>query len=327
LSIVRILGRLCCPWCLHGTDGCESALRAAATEWVCARCTRAYPVVDGVPDLRFPGMNAGSQDEHAVHFYEREYSGEGYGRDDQDEHVRPLERWLADVAADALVLELGPGRGALQALHPGYVGTDLSVNSLRRFVRAPSFASDAQRLPLRSGSVDFLYTVAVLEHIPRPERSLAEIARILAPGGTAYLAPAWNCRTWAAQGLHVRPYRDLAFGQRVHKATIPVRDSLAWRGAWAIPKRILRRAAWRLSGRPTPYRYRTLHANFEVYWAADSDATAQLDPHETALYFESRGWSVLSPAGMLGRIFHRAQALVVRRPPPKHPIGRDDETR
>jgi len=70
-----------------------------------------------------------------------------------------------------------------------------------------------------------------------------------------------------------------------------------------------------LGGRPTAYRYKPLDGNFEVFWASDSDAVAQLDPHETALYFESRGWEIESPAGVAGRLFHRAQPLRIRRPP------------
>ena len=180
-------------------------------------------------------------DGSARRFYEKVYQEGSYGRDVQEEHVEPLRALLGQVPESGFVLELGPGRGALQGLHPGYVATDLSVQALAHHLHAPTFASDIQRLPLRTGIVDFLYTVAVLEHVPRPELALQEIARVLAPGGCAYLAPAWNCRTWAAEGLNVRPYGDLTFTQKVRKMTIPLRDSLLWRGLFAIPKRMARR--------------------------------------------------------------------------------------
>jgi SAM-dependent methyltransferase len=40
-----------------------------------------------------------------------------------------------------------------------------------------------RRLPLESGSVDALVCIHVMEHLPRPKFSMAEIARVLAPGG------------------------------------------------------------------------------------------------------------------------------------------------
>jgi SAM-dependent methyltransferase len=40
-----------------------------------------------------------------------------------------------------------------------------------------------KRLPLEDGSVDALVCIHVMEHLPRPEFSISEIARVLAPGG------------------------------------------------------------------------------------------------------------------------------------------------
>lgn len=40
-------------------------------------------------------------------------------------------------------------------------------------------------LPYRSGSFDFLYTMGTIEHVPDMERCVAEILRVLRPGGVA----------------------------------------------------------------------------------------------------------------------------------------------
>lgn len=310
----RVLERFCCPSCRRAS-GDEVAIREEGAGLRCERCGGVYPIHGGVPDLRPAAAEASASrtDGEARAFYEKVYAEESYGREEQDEHLEPLRRLLARIPADGFVLELGAGLGALQDVHPAYVATDLSVEALVRRMRRPAFASDVQALPLRSGSLDALFSVAVLEHVPRPELAVEEILRVLRPDGVAYLAPAWNCRPWAAEGLHVRPYADLDAGQRFRKALIPLRDSLAWRGAFAIPQRLVRRAAWAVRGEPTPFRYRPLDANFEVFWDSDSDATAQLDPHEMALYFESRGFEIESPAGVVARVLHRAQPLVVRR--------------
>lgn len=46
-----------------------------------------------------------------------------------------------------------------------------------------SVSSDS--LPFASGTFDLVYSIAALEHVPEPERTVAEIARVLAPGGLA----------------------------------------------------------------------------------------------------------------------------------------------
>lgn len=53
--------------------------------------------------------------------------------------------------------------------------------------RRPHAAGDVEALPVRTGSMDWVLCLEVLEYVPSPERAAAEIARVLAPGGTAVL--------------------------------------------------------------------------------------------------------------------------------------------
>ena len=46
-----------------------------------------------------------------------------------------------------------------------------------------------------------------------------------------YLAPAWLCRPWRAEGYPVPPYRDFNWKGELIKASIPVRNTLWWRAA------------------------------------------------------------------------------------------------
>lgn len=48
-------------------------------------------------------------------------------------------------------------------------------------------AMDGARLGLRSASVDWLCSSHIIEHFTGPEAHVAEIARVLAPGGTAFV--------------------------------------------------------------------------------------------------------------------------------------------
>lgn len=59
---------------------------------------------------------------------------------------------------------------------------------------------DINSLPFKNDSVDMVFSIAVLEHVPCPEQVVAEILRILKPGGTVY------CLFPFMQGFHAAPY-------------------------------------------------------------------------------------------------------------------------
>lgn len=67
-----------------------------------------------------------------------------------------------------------------------WVCTDVARTAVDRFAR-PAFQADLQYLPLRTDSVDFLFCLHVLEHISNDRAGIAEIHRVLKPGGTAYI--------------------------------------------------------------------------------------------------------------------------------------------
>lgn len=59
---------------------------------------------------------------------------------------------------------------------------------------------DIVALPFNDESVDMILNIAVLEHVPNPEKVVDEIFRILKPGGTIY------CFFPFLQGFHAAPY-------------------------------------------------------------------------------------------------------------------------
>ena len=69
------------------------------------------------------------------------------------------------------------------------LGVDISEPMLARAVRAEAgpqigfLRADAQRLPLRDETVDAVVSIAVLQLVPDPMAALAEMARVLRPGG------------------------------------------------------------------------------------------------------------------------------------------------
>ena len=93
----------------------------------------------------------------------------------------------------------GSGYTVIEAARAGRpaVGCDLSLEGLRA---ARRFAVDegvagrtlwvccsAERLPLAAGSVGAALAIAVLEHVPDDRAALGELARVLQPGGPAWI--------------------------------------------------------------------------------------------------------------------------------------------
>ena len=106
----------------------------------------------------------------------------------------PLE-WLS-IPAGGIALDVGSGPGNVtaslaRAAGPDglALGVDISEPMLQRAVRNEAgpqvgfIKADAQRLPLRDNTVDAVASTAVLQLIPNPAAALAEMARVLRPGG------------------------------------------------------------------------------------------------------------------------------------------------
>lgn len=82
---------------------------------------------------------------------------------------------LSALPAEAVVLDVGGGRRQID--DPRYINLEYAP------YEEPDLLGDGTRLPFRDGSVDLVYTAAVLEHVPDPLAMGREIHRVLKPGG------------------------------------------------------------------------------------------------------------------------------------------------
>jgi SAM-dependent methyltransferase len=194
---------------------------------------------------------------------------------------------------------------------PDYTGVDIS-ESVRAYLHKPFYRASATELPFEDNSFDAIWSYAVLEHVPDPERSLREMRRVLKQDGLLLLGPAWQCRPWAAKGYPVRPYSDFDLFGKVVKASIPVRDSVFFRSCYIFPKRLIRSIEFFLKKEPLRFRYKELKPNYEHFWMSDSDAANSMDPYEAVLWFVSRGDECPNYPGWLNKFFVRTGALVFR---------------
>jgi ubiquinone/menaquinone biosynthesis C-methylase UbiE len=102
-----------------------------------------------------------------------------------------LLRWLGDDLRGKRVLDVAGGDGywAGQARKRGAhaVSIDLARSKMvrgRQLTFAPSLLeADALRLPFRDASFDRVMSICAIEHFDDGPASLAEMARVLAPGG------------------------------------------------------------------------------------------------------------------------------------------------
>ncbi|HEX8170305.1 MAG TPA: class I SAM-dependent methyltransferase [Thermoanaerobaculia bacterium] len=234
-----------------------------------------------------------------------------WGREEMPEQERVTREWHARTAPHARSLELGCGRGKLAAAVGGYVGVDLAFAALRES-RGRAVQCDMEQLPFAGGSFDFVFSWAAIEHVPHPERVLAEVERVLGSGGVALLAPAWHCRPWAAEGLEFRPYAELTRGQQIRKALIPLRNSLLLRAVGELPRRVVRELRARRGA--MAFDYGRLEPNLEEYVGTDCDAFTSMDPHAAIAYFATRGWTILSHPDLRARMLARHEPVVVRKP-------------
>lgn len=140
---------------------------------------------------------------------------------------RLFRKRMFDLRGCRSILDVGSGAGQiakhlLKYADPGAALTcfDISFEMLRRARNRlqsdvpRNLVADLSHLPFADGSFDCITCGYVLEHLPDPRPGLAELARVLAPGGKmlllatedsmagAFTSRMWCCRTYNRRELH-----------------------------------------------------------------------------------------------------------------------------
>lgn len=120
------------------------------------------------------------------------------------------DAWVADRAASVecglKVLDVGAGTAPYKHLfahcvyethdfaqYDGYKGAEGTYTEI-------DYVSDITAIPVPDNAYDVILCTEVLEHVPRPIEALAEMARIVKPGGRLFLSAPLG------SGLHQEPY-------------------------------------------------------------------------------------------------------------------------
>jgi ubiquinone/menaquinone biosynthesis C-methylase UbiE len=257
---------------------------------------------------------------------EPELYAQAKARPANPEAVEPAWQRLVDqlrdrLPEDATILELGGGVhqrrcGFLYRHFPNYVPLDISRSSIEQYVRTfqrTGIVSDAAELPFRDASVDAVVTRTFLEHPTRPDRVVAEIDRVLRPGGLVLHDDAWFCRWWSRFGIvGLKRFRSMNLRER----GIYLAARLTEFPLFRMPPIVLGRCWREWFRRPdaaAPLRFRRLQPNYELYLACDEDAAASIDPLDVIRFYEARGYRTVEPLSRLGRLFYRNRYVLLEK--------------
>jgi len=213
---------------------CKGALVNHDGSLTCSACSAAYPIQDDLPVLLSGALS--DQHEHQQRYFDAEFqSYERYAPENWRlsfiERIFGAIEVLNDGEPYLDVGVGGSGATVIEAARRGVasVGCDLSVEGVlaaRRFARQEGVDAHAcfvvcvaEALPFPEHTFRSASAVALLEHLDDDRQTVAELARVLRPGGLLWLTvphayrymplPLWPLYWWHDRRIgHKRHYDE-----------------------------------------------------------------------------------------------------------------------
>ena len=91
--------------------------------------------------------------------------------------------------------------------------------------------ADARHLPIADRAIDLVVAFDVLEHIVEDDEAVAEIRRVLRPGGTALIAVPCDMKLWSAHDEavgHVRRYDRASLTELIERQGLQIERLSSW---------------------------------------------------------------------------------------------------
>ena len=247
-------------------------------------------------------------------------------------HILECLSWIDWRGKRALEVGAGVGTDARQLIRAGarYIGINVDRGSaeaaalaLRLFaLPGVSLQRDAKSLDFSDGSFEVVYSFGVLQHIPQVERAVAEIERVLIPGGEL-LVMLYNRAS-------INYVIEIMFLRRLGLRLLSIPGMIGVLTRLGLPRAKLERhrQLYRERGRMSDQEWLSRNTNgpdypyCRVYGAREAEELLsgfEIVRHEVR-FFDHRHWGVLGrllPHGLrraLGRRWGWHRILHVRKP-------------
>jgi len=176
---------------------CKSHKLKFGTDLNCTECATNFPIHNGnIRFVSFDEKNVGDALDKVKFLVKKNRRLYSFMMD----LVSPVyrrDKILADLISEV------EEKDNVVAINLGSGNSDLSQNITNMDMFSyenVDVACDISKIPIADNSVDYIFNVAVLEHVPNPELVVSEIKRVLKPGGVVY------SRIPFMQGFHASPY-------------------------------------------------------------------------------------------------------------------------
>lgn len=144
---------------------CKVHVERHAERLVCPQCQGTYPIINEVPVLLPGGAVPATEYQHDLHL-----------RATYDPWIHRVV--LQSLPASAIILDLGAGNLTLNL--PNVIRMDVTLTPYVDVV------GDAHHLPFLPETFDFVFSLAVIEHLRQPFLAAEETYNALRPGGYVY---------------------------------------------------------------------------------------------------------------------------------------------
>lgn len=187
----KIINNLKCPDCLISLEYLEHCFS-------CPGCHRQYPIVEAVvnfsqfspKDSAVSADNLISRLKNIFKKYSIFYNFLYYAFGGLFVGLS-AKRAIKNLGSDKLILNLGSG---IKRIRPDVINVDFLP------FKNVDIVADITHLPFADNSIDAVINEFVLEHVKNPATIIAEIKRVLKPGGLLYLTAPF------VEGFHSSPH-------------------------------------------------------------------------------------------------------------------------